>query len=55
MGVILAICTIMMQNLTPNPSPMERGEKRSNAPLSIGEVSGVRFCGFYNSKYEILK
>jgi hypothetical protein len=23
---------------------MERGEKRSNTPLSIGEGSGVRFC-----------
>jgi hypothetical protein len=33
----------MSLNLTPDPSPVERGEKSLNAPLSTGEGSGVRF------------
>jgi hypothetical protein len=40
-----------LQNLTPSPSPKERGEKkRTNAPLSFGERLGVRFLGLCDKK-----
>jgi hypothetical protein len=45
---------LTLQNLTPDPSPAERGAVCPRlAPLSAGEGSGVRFIDGTFSKKEI--